>query len=365
MTWSPQQDQALKAVEAWRTSDETTPFYLGGYAGSGKTTLAKRLAAGVDGDVLFAAFTGKAALVLQSKGCADASTIHSLIYRVRSGRRGGPPTFELNHDSPVAEADLVVIDEVSMVGPELGADLMSFGAKVLVLGDPAQLPPVNGAGYFTGRHPNFMLTEVHRQAADNPIIRMSMTVREGGRLSCGAYGESRVIRRDALGQSAVIKADQVLVGRNATRQSVNEKVRAIQGRDPRGPEKGDRLVCLKNNRQLGLLNGGLWTVRDVVDHDRDAIRLTVKPQDEADAEPLGVAVRPEFFAGTEASLEADDRRGFDEFTYGYALTVHKAQGSQWDDVVLFDEAGAFREHSRRWLYTGLTRAATRVTVVQS
>lgn len=365
MTWSPQQDQALKAVESWRTSDDERPFYLGGFAGTGKTTLARHLAEGVDGKVLFAAFTGKAALVLQSKGCPGATTIHSLIYRVRPSRKGGRPLFDLNENSPVANADLVVIDEVSMVGPELGADLMSFGAKVLVLGDPAQLPPVAGAGYFTGRAPDFMLTEIHRQAADNPIIRMSMTVRDGNRLQYGAYGESRVIRRDSLGRSAVVGADQVLVGKNATRQSVNAKIRAIQGRDPATPEAGDRLVCLKNNREQGLLNGGLWEVDEIVDRASDVIELTVRPDAEPDALPLGVAVRPEFFAGTEASLEAHERQGFDEFTFGYALTVHKAQGSQWDDVVLFDEASAFREHSRRWLYTGLTRAAERVTVVQA
>jgi exodeoxyribonuclease-5 len=362
-TWSPQQDQALKAVEAWRTSDDMRPFYLGGYAGSGKTTLAKHLAEGVKGDVLFAAFTGKAALVLQSKGCEGASTIHSLIYRVRSGR--DKPVFELDRDSAVADADLVVIDEVSMVGPELGTDLMSFGAKVLVLGDPAQLPPVDGAGYFTGRAPDFMLTEIHRQAAENPIIRMSMTVREGGRLGLGQYGESRVIPRRALGRSMVSDADQVLVGRNNTRRTVNTKIRAIQERDPAGPEIGDRLVCLKNNKMRGLLNGGLWDVSALVDRSDDVIELEVMPDTEKDVPPIGVAVRPEFFAGTEASLQAYERRGFEEFIYGYALTVHKAQGSQWDDVVLFDECDAFREHSRRWLYTGLTRAAERVTVVQS
>lgn len=365
MTWTPQQDAALKAVEDWRTSKDTRPFYLAGYAGSGKTTLAKHLAAGVEGEVIFAAFTGKAALVLQSKGCVGAQTIHSLIYRVREGGRNGRPLFDLNRDSPVAHADLVVIDEVSMVGPELGADLMSFGAKVLVLGDPAQLPPVDGAGYFTGREPDFMLTEIHRQAAENPIIRMSMTVREGGRLDRGQYGESRVIPRAALGQSVVTKADQILVGRNNTRRGVNAKVRAIQGRDPSGPELGDRLVCLRNNKEKGLLNGGLWDVAELGDRSADEIELSVRPDLEDKAYPTAVAIRPEFFSGTEDKLSAHERRGFDEFTYGYALTVHKAQGSQWNDVVLFDECDAFRENARRWLYTGLTRAAERVTVVQS
>ncbi|ACL59125.1 ATP-dependent DNA helicase [Methylobacterium nodulans] len=362
--WSPQQDQALRAVKAWLKSPGRAPFYLGGYAGTGKTTLARHLAEGVKGDVLFAAFTGKAALVLRAKGCTGASTIHSLIYRPKP-RRDGSVIFVLNEDSPVASAALVIVDECSMVGPELGRDLMSFGTKVLVLGDPAQLPPVDGAGYFTGGDPDFMLTEVHRQAADNPIIAMSMRVRQGGRLDAGAYGESRVIQRAALGQRAVLRADQILVGRNQTRRGLNAKVRQLYGRDPAGPEIGDRLVCLRNNKDKGLLNGGLWEVADVAQNDGATVELEVMPDHDPDAVPVPVEVRSEFFHGQEEALSPKQRRGFDEFTYGYALTVHKAQGSQWNRVVLFDESCAFRETAQRWLYTGLTRAADAVTVVLS
>lgn len=364
MTWSPQQDDALKAVDAWLKSKSKAPYYLGGFAGTGKTTLARHLAEGVRGDVLFAAFTGKAALVMQKKGCVSASTIHSLIYRPKPKRDGGV-NFVLNEDSPVAEAALVVVDECSMVGPELGRDLMSFGTKVLVLGDPAQLPPVDGAGFFTGRDPDFMLTEVHRQAADNPIIAMSMRVREGGRLDIGRYGESRVIPRQALGRKAVLRADQILVGRNQTRRGVNAKVRALLERDPAGPEIGDRLVCLRNNKDKGLLNGGLWDVAETGSDDGAIVEMAVTSEDKPNSDPLPVEVRAEFFHGREDSLTPQQRRGLDEFTYGYALTVHKAQGSQWDRVVLFDEGDAFREHQARWLYTGVTRAAEQVVVVRS
>ena len=153
-------------------------FRLFGYAGTGKTTLARHLAERVDGKVLFAAFTGKAALVMRSKGCERASTIHSLIYKPReSGEE--IPSFDLWDDAPASKAALIVIDECSMVDAELGRDLMSFGVPVLVLGDPAQLPPIQGGGFFTDAEPDAMLTEVHRQAEDNPIIRLSMDIREG------------------------------------------------------------------------------------------------------------------------------------------------------------------------------------------
>ncbi len=104
----------------------------------------------------------------------------------------------LNRRSAVADAKLVIIDECSMVDEELGKDLLSFGTKVLVLGDPAQLPPIQGGGFFTAAEPDAMLTEVHRQAQDDPIVRMSMDIREGRELEIGRHGESEVVRRSEL-----------------------------------------------------------------------------------------------------------------------------------------------------------------------
>src|ERR1051325_10116299 len=224
----PHQDAALKAVAAWlkaKPGRNNTPpvFRLFGYAGTGKTTLAKHIAAGVDGKVLFAAFTGKAASVMRQKGCVGASTIHSLIYRARESREE-PPSFDLWHDSPAAKARLIVIDECSMVDAELGRDLLSFGAPVLVLGDPAQLPPIQGGGFFTEQPPDAMLTEVHRQAADDPIIHLSMAVREGEWIEPGRYGDSEVVRKASLDPARVLDADQVLLGRNATRRAYNGRM---------------------------------------------------------------------------------------------------------------------------------------------
>ncbi|MEO8669294.1 MAG: AAA family ATPase, partial [Bauldia sp.] len=169
MLWSPKQDDALRAVSSWLKSGGTQVFRLFGYAGTGKTTLARHIAEDAGGDVCFAAFTGKAAHVMRRKGCTGAGTIHSLIYRMRGEDEDGP-TFVLNDDSAAGKAALIVIDECSMVDADIGRDLLSFGAPVLVLGDPAQLPPIAGGGFFTESEPDSMLTEVHRQAADDPII---------------------------------------------------------------------------------------------------------------------------------------------------------------------------------------------------
>jgi exodeoxyribonuclease-5 len=365
--FSPHQDAALKAVAAWlkaKPGEGGTPqvFRLFGYAGTGKTTLAKHIAAGVDGRVLFAAFTGKAALVMRGKGCVGASTIHSTIYRAReSGEE--TPTFDLWHDAPASRAKLIVIDECSMVDAELGRDLLSFGAPVLVLGDPAQLPPIQGGGFFTSAEPDAMLTEVHRQAQDDPIVRLSMQVRAGERLAPGTHGLTAVVRRDAFDPGRALETDQILVGRNATRRAYNARMRERRGFAEPLPIAGDKLVCLRNNRRKGLFNGGLWTVAERRPRKSGILRMRLRPEEDPAGDVVKASVRSECFTGGIDDVEWPQRKRYDEFDFGYVLTVHKAQGSQWDDVVLFDESFAFPDSRDRWLYTGITRAAKRLTVV--
>lgn len=364
MSWSPQQEAAIRDVKAWlKAKNGPQVFRLFGYAGTGKTTLAKDLADGVKGSVIYGAFTGKAALVLRRKGCAGASTIHSMIYRVDEDANRWEPRFVLNPDSPVGRAQLVVIDEVSMVGEDLARDLLSFGTKVLVLGDPAQLPPVKGAGYFIDAEPNVMLTEVHRQARENPIVRMSMDIREGRPLSLGTYGASKVIRRPDVDRDEILAADQILVGLNKTRRSFNDRVRELKGRDRSGPTEGDKLICLRNDKEKKLLNGQICELDTMMRADADGYAMLVTSDDHVEDAATEVFVRREFFEGREDDLPFEAKRGTQEFTYGYAITVHKSQGSQWDHVVVFDESRTFRQDRDKHLYTAVTRAAERVTVV--
>jgi ATP-dependent exoDNAse (exonuclease V) alpha subunit len=373
--FSPHQDQALNAVAHWlkeKPGTNGTPqvFRLFGYAGTGKTTLAKHLAEQADGEVKFAAFTGKAASVMRGKGCHGASTIHGLIYRAReSGEE--IPSFDLWDEAPASKAELIIVDECSMVDAELGRDLLSFGVPVLVLGDPAQLPPIqsgnSGVGFFTEAEPDVMLTEVHRQAIDDPIVRLSMDIRAGEYLEPGRYGETEVVRKGDLDPERVLEADQVLVGRNATRRSYNARMRKRRGFTDTMPEAGDKLVCLRNNRKKALFNGGLWSVKERGARKGGAktgiMTMRLLPDDETATRGVKVSVRPECFSGGIEQIDWARRKPYDEFDYGYVLTVHKAQGSQWDDVVLFDESFAFPDSRERWLYTGVTRAAKRLTVV--
>jgi exodeoxyribonuclease-5 len=368
--FTPHQDQALRVVAEWlkaKPGTNGTPqvFRLFGYAGTGKTTLATHIADEADGEVKFAAFTGKAASVMRGKGCRGASTIHSLIYRAReSGEE--IPSFDLWDEAPASKAELIIIDECSMVDAELGLDLLSFGVPVLVLGDPAQLPPIQGGGFFTQAEPDAMLTEVHRQAQDDPIVRLSMNIRAGDAIEPGRYGDTEVLRKAGLDPQRVLDADQVLVGRNVTRRSYNARMRDQRGFQGEMPSAGDKLVCLRNNRKKGLFNGGLWTVKESGGRKGakpGIMTMRLLPDDETATRGVKVSVRPECFTGGIEQVEWQRRKPYDEFDYGYVLTVHKAQGSQWDDVVLFDESFAFPDSRERWLYTGVTRAAKRLTVV--
>lgn len=396
-TWSPQQQVALDRVARWLKLGDQPVFQLAGFAGTGKTTLAKHLAATVEGRVHFAAFTGKAAHVLAKTGAPNVSTIHKLIYNPKDKSQKrlmeleaerakllthnpvpevllskvsaailaernniARPMFALNLESPLNSAKLVVIDEYSMVDEQMGQDLLSFGCPILALGDPGQLPPVRGTPFFT-RRPDILLTEIHRQARDNPIIRMSQIVREGGDLATGTYGDSTVqayaSAKPTLAEK-VLSTDQLLVGRNATRLSSNNRARQLLGFTEALPRIGDKLVCLRNNHEQGLLNGQLWTAKaDALTDGAHAI-LDLEGEDGARLE--AVLAHMDYFHGKQPDYWA--RKDAEEFDYGYALTVHKSQGSQWSDVLLFDEW--YGRDRRQWLYTAITRAAERIDIIQ-
>lgn len=386
MKLSYQQQQAIDAIGRWMKSGEQL-FRLFGYFGTGKTTIAKYAASGA---TLFSAFTGKASHVLRQKGC-EAFTIHQLIYcpKERSQKKLkeleaklkntddpvkidelqrqiefehkklNSPNFVLNPDSPVKTADLIIVDECSMVGMQMAQDLMSYGTKILVLGDPAQLPPVFGTGYFIKAKPDFMLTEIHRQAKGSPIIDLAFKVRQ--REIIQPDGDM-IVPWGSVTPDEVLGYDQILVGRNATRKATNRKIRSLLGRQSDTPEEGDRLVCLRNDHEVGLLNGAIWEVESCFDGD-EFLDLIIKDPD-TDSNYIAVeAHRHHFMSDAPVQIPYWIRKEAQEFDYGYALTVHKAQGSEFDRVLVFDESGAFGRDGHKWLYTAITRAAKEVKVV--
>lgn len=362
MEWSPQQETALSKVNDWLKGDDQV-FYLSGYAGTGKTTLAKEIAGNVSGRVMFGAYTGKAAQVLASKGCSNAQTIHSMIYHI-DNPHADRPTFSLNHESEVRGAELLIIDECSMIDEKMGRDLLRFGAKILVLGDPAQLPPIEGQGFFTSEEPDFTLTEIHRQAADNPIIAMSIAVREGNRLQVGTYGESKVIMQRDYSAEEVLKSDQMIIGTHVARRHYNGNLRGHKMFEGETPKVGEKIICLKNDYRFGIFNGTTWIIK-AIDKDQSTNRLhRLQIVDfETGLTEKWVSVYQEYFSGQEKHLTPQEKKDTQAFTFGYAITCHKSQGSQWNDVFVYDQSRVFREDANRWLYTALTRAAERVTIM--
>lgn len=392
--FSPDQRLAIQKVQEWLDGPRPEFFSLMGCAGTGKTTLAKYLAAQAKGPVHFLSYTGKAALVMRNAGCVGAQTIHSLIYepQERSRARLGElevalaalpaeapqrerdellrqlkieqenverPLFKLKSDSDLAHAALGIVDECSMIDQTIGSDLLSFGTPILALGDPGQLPPIRGEGYFTKRKPDHLLTEIHRQAKESPIIQMATTVRTGGELQLGQYGNCAVVEKNT--PEMALAADQIIVGLNATRKWVNNRIRQLKGFSG-PPQPGDKLVCLRNNKhEPALLNGSLWTVIEC-DPGIDTCYLLLKPFQEPGPE-IGCIAHLHHFEGREEQLSWYEKLDANEFDFGYAITAHKSQGSQWDDVLIIDESRVFKQDARRWLYTAITRSIKRVTVI--
>ena len=360
MDWSPQQNEALTLVSAWLRMRYKPWYYLAGYAGTGKTTLAQHLSSEVRGEVIYAAYTGKAASVMRSKGCTGARTLHSLLYAVDYDPVTKTRTF---HPVPSLGDDigLIVVDEVSMADDEISEHLLSHKIPVLVLGDPAQLPPVKGAGYFTRREPDYLLTEVHRQALESPILRLATMLRERTfRPRNIDLPGLMVCQKKTLDRDLVTSADMILVGRNATRQAYNKRMRELWGRKGSFPEEGEPLICLNNDQKLGIFNGQTFDVTSSRQDSR-VIRLKVKNDETA----VDVKVFPDFFVDDVEASKMGDRalRGTQQFAYAYAITCHKAQGSQWNKVCVFNESEIFREDSWRWEYTAVTRAAEHLTLV--
>jgi ATP-dependent exoDNAse (exonuclease V) alpha subunit len=407
---SPKQSSALDAIARWlRDPNGKQTFYLAGAAGSGKSTITKHAVADVEGRVVYCAPTGKAALVMRRKGCVGARTIHQTIYRPAGGDPLSPeaiaqmrenirlllatnepnaratadkiaeqikraeddasrkgPRFSLNLASEVNGAAVCVVDECSMVDRFVGEDLESYGTKLLVIGDPNQLPPVYGAGYFTSREPDAYLDEIHRQALGSPILRLADLARRGERLPYGEIGPGVDVRHkgDPSLEDRALTAEMILVGRNRTRHASNTKIRRLLGRTvDTAPMPGDRVICRRNDHELGLLNGSSWIVDSCVPNIErmTADIAVVSTEDKTDRVECSTWLH--HFWGREDELVGFARRDRAEFSYGWAQTVHTAQGSQYDDVLLFDESRQFGKDASKHLYTGITRAAKTLTVV--
>ena len=367
-TLSTSQAAGVAKIHDWLATPSrvrSQEFRFFGTAGTGKTTAIATAVAEADLNMAYIAFTGKAASVMRRNGI-DAQTLHSLIYRrVDDCPITGKPRFERAKRHDVGRFDLIVLDECSMIGTKMAEDLLSFDIPVLAIGDPAQLPPVSGGaglGYFTRGKPDVLLTEVHRQAADNPILKLATQARQGETLKYGNYGDSRVLFSGDIDPDELWGADQVIVGTNATRARLNKRAREHYGMVDMYPMFGDKIICIRNNPAHGIFNGEMFTVIRCEQTSPAWLSLDVVRLEDPTREVIaGIKVHTSMFTGG-SKPEESTLSGSAQFDFGYAITAHKAQGSQWDDLVVIDESKVFREMKDKWLYTAITRAAKTITI---
>lgn len=349
----------VEMIMQWYTYDKKQTFALAGYAGTGKTTMAKFIAESINGETLFVAYTGKAANVLREKGCDNCSTIHGAIYRPVGKDKTGHhdekidgPRFVIDRDAARARfADLIIVDEYSMLNEKVRYDLESFGKKILYLGDPFQLPPVEGFCYI---EPDVFIEEVHRQALDSPILKAATDVREGKKLSYSEQGAFIYQPQAAIGPDAYYEADQVIVGYNKTRKAFNDRFRLRKNFHHMLPRKGDKMICLKNNAELGLFNGMIGTsTKDAVKRDHNHYSLWFDD------------IMYPVWINSAVSRPPQHLNMLEMFDFGYAITCHKSQGSEFNDVLIYDQPIGDDDIMRaRWRYTAITRCKDTCVMVQ-
>ncbi len=415
VTLTKDQEKAKDLIAEWFLNTDDQVFVLSGYAGTGKTFLIDyivrevlHLKAGVE--AVFVSPTGKAAANLVKNGTV-AGTVHSLIY-MRDGDE-----FDVDENGEIIQLRaltfikrekidekirLIVIDEASMVNETVLYDLLSFGVKCLFCGDGAQLPPVNGACPLL-ENPHYTLTKIVRQAADNPIIQVATMAREGKRIPYGNYEDKVcVVGRNALSQAdrkrIFLKADQIICGRNKTRNSLNGEIRGYMGIPESSvlPTEGEKLICTLNDwekaldkdERFHLVNGIIGKASQITlgMDDLATMEFTADFMEEGVTVPFdtGIFEKGEYthLYGERAITLADGTVAHESnfellrrlravkeevicrFEFAYAVTCHKAQGSEFDFVVVFDESWAFGEERNRWLYTAITRAKEKLLIIR-
>jgi exodeoxyribonuclease-5 len=379
MQLSTDKKQVLKQLIQWYRDNYKQGTYItvGGYAGTGKTTLIAILRRIIHTKndklkIAFASYTGKAAQVLKNYLKQTntlykddfVGTIHSLIYSpiVDSSSQ------IINWDrKDKLKYDLIIIDEASMVSSDIWQDLNSYAIPIIAVGDHGQLPPINDS-FNLMSHPDLKLETIHRQARENPIIELSILAREKGQIPPKKYSNKvmKLMQSDYEAQELAEKLIEsydkdmlILTGYNFARKQLNQSIRESLGFFEYEPQPKDRVICLRNNHSKGIYNGMLGTIQTINQEDPDWYYAEIDMDDlEEDFQGL---ISVQQFKEDKTLSYTDLRKKClkgDLFDFGYALTVHKAQGSQAKKVVLFEQR--FKRMTddewRRWLYTGVTRA---------
>lgn len=364
LTLSKQQEEVIQKILDWFLNgrdlvSREDEFRLGGFAGTGKTTIIKYIKyhQTLRAYAAVCAFTGKAVYVLQKKDIR-ATTMHALMYNVVPIGKGQIEFQLKEYLDP--NPDLIIVDESSMVSGELYRHLKSFGKPILFVGDPGQLEPVGKDNPNLMRETDYTLTQIHRQAEQSPIIQFATKVRLGEMPNPRyTHQEGLIIKPKKLNASEAIEFDQIICATNKTRTALNEKIRAYKEFAPGGIVVGDKLMCQRNNTSYGVFNGMIFYVDKIKEDKADHWLCTVsdgvgnlKHNLPIWKLPFRVVLDKDTYVPREV-IHCD---------YAYAITCHKSQGSEWDKVLVFDEWMPPKIWDmNRWRYTAITRAAKELT----
>ena len=397
-TLTDEQTRAIFEIRTWY-ADRMQPFWrLKGFAGTGKTSIMKFLMTcdefQSNKQIAVVAFTHKAASVLRKKGIPEAKTIHSLAYKAEELPNGDYIFIKRSPDEIRSLYSLIIIDEASMVSKAMRDDLLSFGVPILFVGDSGQLPPISNDP--SDKNGKFMmdaeseLTEVHRQAADSPIIRLSMDIRLGKRIPFGKYGKGVwVVEEDDLDDDLLLKTDQMIVGKNETRKYYNRLIRKLKGFKPGNmPGIGEPVMILENYRELGLFNGLVIESSEDNNHmsladcvgvthsfrreiDLGGQQLDIEKMTAASIDNWRPVIVKPYFDGSKEFETTNEERYFMKrqslvkMDFAYAITCHKSQGSSYRKPIVIEEKFGDREFHKRWLYTAVTRAEEKLILARN
>ena len=380
-----EQTNLVKKLTNWYKHSSRQWFSYSGAAGTGKTTVIRAFIEELGLQRYIAcAFVGKAVTVLSRQGL-PASTIHSLIYHVSwipvmdekgepvLNKDGNPKmkvVFSLKNELP-GDLQLIIVDEATMVNDDLAEDILSFGIKTVFIGDNNQLPPVFGVSSVM-LNPDFWLTKIMRQAENNPIIYLSQRVLKNLPLQYGIYGKSRVIPSVTLDETYT-RYDAIIAGKNKVRDDINEYIRYnIKGVTNRLPVIGDKLICRQNDWDRSI-EGNIYLTTGMTGIVTDIHRslggnkfmsIDFLPEI-SDEEFFNLQLDTQYIR-----MNYEDRRNYgfsryEKFEYGYCVTCHACQGSQFDNVLFINQWFHDADLTKKIQYTAITRAIESIDIASS
>ena len=412
--FSPQQQLALNDIRKWYNNEKTRPYILNGYAGTGKTTIARYIYDYIDclpKQIIYVAYTGKAASNLRKKGCDGATTIHKLLYNpvtqskeeldllikryeelleydphekwdetksvkrkmIAEEKRVSEVNFEFQPDlERIESSKIIIVDESSMLNEKIAHDLRKTGLPIIYCGDPFQLPPVKGTSPISTIKPDYMLTEVHRQGLNSPVLRFATDLRNNKITSLSSKIEGagdnvlEIIRRNKVDYNFYNSHDQIICGYNRTRYEYNQKMRNKK------IEEG--IVTPIENLVFGVNDKIMFRTNDYENNIFNGMQGVFKNGKEDEKKKNYLKAD-----GLADSTEFSDYEVYDGYAHsgkppfnaprfsqcldhGYAITCHKSQGSEWPSVIIINEP-VWGNDPKRWLYTAVTRAQNRCTIV--